>query len=581
MTKWGPGMKDASDWCPPRPRTFRDLGFNPSGRVVLSGWEELLPSALQKILGINTAAVRPQASTNEAQAALPADRHDMSFLEDVWIDYATGTGGSFNPTYSIFWMLAQKALLVNNWDRPLPRGQILVLGGDLVQSWPSREEYEQRLLGPLRAAFPCSTQGCSWLFAIPGEHDRTDALNAFRGALCQGGWVGGWKTGQSRSYFAVELPHRWWLFGMDMAAGRYIDEVQLRYFEEVLQRATAGDRIVILTETAEWYEASDRAGGGNLSYLDRLVSSTGARIAAVIAGDANHYCRYAGESSPHLLTGGSAGAPLHSTHHLPRCVPSAANQRLYIDELKRCSSYPSPAQSRRLLVKTFLFTPFRRPEVTLALGGLYALLAFRLHLSTVGADVSFVDQLRDSHWSVVWRVPFRQGGTNLIIDLVLLAMIGFVKSEARFAWQRVLTKVIWGTALTAAHLTAMVLVARVATGGPLRGLPLVLQAITTLVFVGGLSGGFIMGGYIAVRHLVSSAHWDQAYIAYGGEDCKSFLRFHLDRSGTLTIFAIGLDRPTRRWRLDPDNADAEASWLAPDGESPDARLVEDPVVVAI
>ncbi|MBD0259532.1 MAG: hypothetical protein ICV83_27750 [Cytophagales bacterium] len=48
-----------------------------------------------------------------------------------------------------------------------------------------------------------------WLFAIPGNHDWYDGLASFVKQFCQGRWVGGWRTTQTRSYFALALPHNW------------------------------------------------------------------------------------------------------------------------------------------------------------------------------------------------------------------------------------------------------------------------------------------------------------------------------------------------------------------------------------
>ena len=71
------------------------------------------------------------------------------------------------------------------------------------------------------------------LFAVPGNHDWYDGLTAFLRFFCQGGWVGGWKTEQRRSYFAVKLPQRWWLLGIDIQFDTYIDAPQIDYFRTV------------------------------------------------------------------------------------------------------------------------------------------------------------------------------------------------------------------------------------------------------------------------------------------------------------------------------------------------------------
>ena len=42
------------------------------------------------------------------------------------------------------------------------------------------------------------------------------------------GWLGGWLLPQEASYFALALPHGWWLFGLDLALVDDIDMCQCR-----------------------------------------------------------------------------------------------------------------------------------------------------------------------------------------------------------------------------------------------------------------------------------------------------------------------------------------------------------------
>lgn len=47
-------------------------------------------------------------------------------------------------------------------------------------------------------------------------------------AFCLQGWIGGWLLPQEASYFALALPHGWWLFGLDLALVDDIDMCQTR-----------------------------------------------------------------------------------------------------------------------------------------------------------------------------------------------------------------------------------------------------------------------------------------------------------------------------------------------------------------
>ena len=108
------------------------------------------------------------------------------------------------------------------------------MGGDQVYPTASYDEYSNRLLKPYEAALPhVPALEAPDLYAIPGNHDWYDGLSNFSRIFCQKKWIGGWKTRQRRSYFAVKLPHNWWLWGIDIQLEGYIDEPQLNYFYEI------------------------------------------------------------------------------------------------------------------------------------------------------------------------------------------------------------------------------------------------------------------------------------------------------------------------------------------------------------
>ena len=129
------------------------------------------------------------------------------------------------------------------------RGRILVMGGDQVYPVPKRTEYENRLLGPYRSALPCApaARRAPELFAIPGSHDWYDGLVNFTNIFCRQRCdrrLDG--PARRRSYFALRLPHRWWLWGIDIQFGDYLDEAQLRVLRR--RRRTEmqpGDRIIL------------------------------------------------------------------------------------------------------------------------------------------------------------------------------------------------------------------------------------------------------------------------------------------------------------------------------------------------
>ncbi|MCI05213.1 calcineurin-like metallo-phosphoesterase superfamily protein, partial [Trifolium medium] len=71
-------------------------------------------------------------------------------------------------------------------------------------------------------------------FVIPGNHDWFDGLQTFMRYICHRSWLGGWLMPQRKSYFALQLPKRWWVFGLDLALHGDIDVYQFKFFTELI-----------------------------------------------------------------------------------------------------------------------------------------------------------------------------------------------------------------------------------------------------------------------------------------------------------------------------------------------------------
>ena len=133
------------------------------------------------------------------------------------------------------------------------------------------------------------------MFATPGNHDWYDGLVSFLRLFCATQWIGGWRTRQRRSYFALQLPNNWWIWAIDIQLDTYIDDVQLQYFTDL--KIGAGDKVILLTAKPSWIAAVDgRVEPPTWKYLnffeERMVRDTGARLALTITGDRHHYARY-------------------------------------------------------------------------------------------------------------------------------------------------------------------------------------------------------------------------------------------------------------------------------------------------
>ncbi|ONK76496.1 uncharacterized protein A4U43_C03F28680 [Asparagus officinalis] len=137
-----------------------------------------------------------------------------------------------------FWPRPSLKVKCGGSKKYLPHGDLLLIGGDLAYPNPSAFTYERRLFCPFEYALqppssykaeqiainkPELPYGVTELkkykgpqsFVIPGNHDWFDGLHTFMRYICHKSWLGGWFLPQKKSYFALQLPRGWWVFGLD------------------------------------------------------------------------------------------------------------------------------------------------------------------------------------------------------------------------------------------------------------------------------------------------------------------------------------------------------------------------------
>ena len=340
------------------------------------------------------------ADKREAQATAATEPfHDHSGPEETWVDYVSDLGDGFNATYTLAYLLAQPKLDVTVHDGqdtvPTTRGSVLVMGGDEVYPSASSRAYEERTKGPYNAALPHADDPPA-LFAIPGNHDWYDGLTAFLRFFCQGGWVGGWKTEQRRSYFAVKLPQRWWLLGIDIQFDTYIDAPQIEYFRNVAARDPGRRRHHPVQRQAEL--GRGRQAGVEGVRHPRLLHHRGAgQEAGPGAADAGrrpaplralHRALVAGQADGEraLITCGGGGAYLSATRldkdGAGRCRRARCNADI-VDAPPAVAfswraAYPTPEESRRLALRVFYRLPGRNPWFVALMAAVQALVAYAL-----------------------------------------------------------------------------------------------------------------------------------------------------------------------------------------------------------
>ena len=366
----------------------------------------------------------------------------------LWVDFIADLGDGFEATYAMAYMMAKNKLEVagvSHEEAPggLPGGELLILGGDLAYPDATIKEYNDRCIDPYSAAFRMkpNEEPKRKLFFIAGNHDWYDGLAAFTSVFCaargrfakgKGKKIGGWQCEQRRSYFALGLPNKWWIWGIDLALNVTIDDAQKDYFQMMSSQTKPDEKVIIILHAPLWQVKGDMK---YLHEISELARNKGAEVVAVLAGDLHFYSRYHTQSERldmQLITSGGGGAFAHPTHQeptkkkikwplpkeqslLPRvdadyvdtsvsataeneCAPG--DERCLFDapeelDFRAPSShfYPSRMKSRFLSLKNFGL-PFRNRGMAIFLGVVYMLYAWVFQITvadpTVAIKVRFV-----------------------------------------------------------------------------------------------------------------------------------------------------------------------------------------------
>jgi hypothetical protein len=443
------------------------------------------------------------------------------------------------------------------------------MGGDQVYPVPTSAEYGNRLLGPYEAVMPCPPPGgAPELFAIPGSHDWYDGLVNFTSIFCRQRPIGAWQTSQARSYFALRLPHRWWLWGIDLQFGDYLDEPQLAYFRDAAEGMEHGDRVILCMakEVESGRKSTEVCSDRDLAHLEReVLRPAGGRIVLYLKSGRHHYARYeAAGGGSQLVTAGGGGAFLHPTHHLPETVdpPGVDGAGPY----RRAAVYPSAEKSRSLRKRVWLLPAYNLP-LAAALGAIQVMVVFMLtlHLDERHRHAGFGDLLR-----ALWESPT----AFLLIILIVVSFGAMIRLAHDASGVPRLLIGIGHSALQFGGLGAVIVIASEMTSA-VDGAPGLVAFLTVVWLLGGVGGVLGVSGYLWATNSLGY-HGNEAYAPLHHMDQKNFLRLHIDASGGLTLYPIGVDRVSRKWRFHPEGADHEP-WLTPVDGPPRAHLIEPPV----
>ncbi len=540
----------------------------------------------------------------EVEAGLPLEYLDVSDRDEdgaFWIDYVADVGEGFHSTYTVARLLAERSRTFE-WDGErfeTKRGRLLILGGDQVYPSAGWKAYRDRFVGPYRAAYPYTPddEEPPHLYAIPGNHDWYDGLTSFMRLFCQDAWIGGWKTKQHRSYFALRLPQRWWLWATDIQFDTYMDGPQLSYFRNASALLRPGDRVIIATAKPSWVDAEapsaelmKEGSWEALSYLEeQLVEARGATVAVTLSGDKHHYARYHRDepgSPQERITAGGGGAHTSTTHGLPSSLSLAGAGAGAPVGYTRKGVSPTPDQS--VAMRNTVFRGVARVHrLGFLIGGIYGLLAVLLAAGLKDQDTGLQSSLVDrSAWAIFWDAVTVW---NLLLVAALVVGLWAFASAEKGPWLSAgLRRWVFGGLHTAAHVVP-------AVGLTLLGLWLLRNwdcpaqdgMVLGWIVAGGLFVvGFTLGRLVFALYLWLAnvndgrQHATEICGAIASTDYKNFLRLRLGPDGDLTIYPVGI-RSCPHWELPPTNAPETGPWFvpAPGQGEPEPTLIEPPIPI--
>ncbi len=537
------------------------IGFVPRRRM---RW--LSPGLLLRT-GLQAAAWSKLAEfvdRRESQAVLPDTTSDLSDTGELWIDYVADCGDGFDAAATVASVVARSELTVSG--HRTRAGSVLVMGGDQAYPYASMREYRDRLVGPYRSMLPWTPQPRR-LFAVPGNHDWYDGLSSFLKQFCQHRWVGGWRTEQTRSYFAVDLPGPWRLWAIDIALGTDIDAQQLAYFTDRAAELADGDAIILVSAKPSWTAAGPGKpeAYATLDYFERQVIGDRARLRVSLTGDTHHYARYEGPADQQKITAGGGGAYLSPTHRLRPTlllppVESVDPGKSPPEPYTLAGRYPNVSDSRRLRARIV-------PGIFH--NGLFWLLTALVYLVLALPGARTVLALTGSGQLRALPVLL----TVALLAWLAAALVAFARLSA--APGRHPTVLALGHTLV--H--TVVLAGAIVLAGAVPDLPSAWREAAALAAAwgaGAVVAPLVVAGYLRVADSFG-VNGNELFSAMAVEDRKCFLRLHIRPADhLLTIYPVAVPR-CARWHF-AGATDGTQRWFAPDAE-PEPRLIEDPIEV--
>lgn len=526
---------------------------------------------------------------------------------DFWFDYIADIGDGFDGSAPVAWLAGRQSISIpddRSGEMPsppahMPRGQLLVFGGDEVYPYATARAYQEQTVLPYAMGFerspaaaidpvapapvappvdgptpetevsdPGATVGTEGddpgptVVAIPGNHDWLGGIEHFERLFTKQlddpdrTFAEHWKVVQSRRYWHVKLPQGWWLWGIDTGLDNEWPDEQVEYFKQAAEDLDFGDRVVLCTPVPLWQmrQKHPKQYTRLRSKLDPLIAAKQARLPLCLSGDTHvfaHFERLDVEPAEDHITAGGGGAFLQPTHNLPERIPLEHGNA----EFKMTSRWPLPADSRALAAGVRVMLDVRNWPLAVLVGLLHAGFLTLLGLGRPKWWGASQPDRWNEGAALRWALGSPWGWPLLL--LVVGAGVVSVKGnslEPRLTAGARVYGLLTGIAMAASMVfTAAVL--RYFDPWP-RGKPLEATGAPEPISWFWIIGAVVGGGVLTLAVFVGMSRWVNSRIKASDTVAfspgpstrfKHFLRCRIDQNGDLTVYVVGIDPVGKGW----------------------------------
>jgi hypothetical protein len=549
--------------------------------------------------------------------------------DDFWWDFVSDSGDGGNATYTVAREMQKDFLvkaLADDLDanqvlpEKFPKGELLVLGGDLAYPGACVEEYQYRLTEMWVASSPDQNvqedrDALRPSLAIPQNHDWFDNISTFSRYFVNAGANDfgmkllsaetetdltplGTRKLQKQSYFAARLPNDWVILGFDFALVGDIDRQQFAAFYKLFKSKTITPdcNLILLYPEPYWSRGlGDAAREGypkRYQRLEAFILKMGGRIRVRMAGDIHHYARETAKADSQfayedmLIISGGGGAFLHPTHSGIAQTTKVMNldyEEGALTEDLRARVRIGIANPKDTSIRSYdekIFYPRRHESVKLLIHNLWSFFRSAAPIGKQLRDCKSIAQ----RLSVFWQAII-QG------NIMFSVLLGGLLLSAMF------TKAIWPGLIITVMFFGIGKESSLRSGfaGAAAGLGLVLlvehfsyllapdfishtekwydfslYAWWGLIYLGCFSlSGLFTGIYFSLCSLLGYLP-NNAFSPLGYEGYKSFIRFRIDRDGNLHGYVWGTDDVPRYWKANPEAK--QPVWVEKDKRKAEWRI---------